>query len=82
MMRAPYIWVAAYSLRSIDPNDPRVLYNMACIYSLAGKIERALDCFEKAIESGYASLEWIENDLDLDPIRNHPRFKKTLKKLN
>jgi adenylate cyclase len=67
---------------TIDPNDPRVLYNMACIYSLAGKIERALDCFEKAIESGYASLEWIENDLDLDPIRNHPRFKKTLKKLN
>ncbi len=67
---------------AIDPDDPRVLYNLACIYSLAGKIEQALDCFEKAIESGYASLEWINNDLDLDPIRNHPRFQKTLKKLN
>jgi adenylate cyclase len=67
---------------AIDPDDPRVLYNMACIYSLAGKIEQALDCFEIAIESGYASLEWIDNDLDLDPIRDQPRFQKALKKLN
>jgi adenylate cyclase len=55
---------------------------MACIYSLAGKIEQALDCFEIAIESGYASLEWIDKDLDLDPIRDQPRFQKALKKLN
>jgi TolB-like protein/Flp pilus assembly protein TadD len=67
---------------AIDPDDPRVLYNMACIYSLAGKIEQALDCFEIAIESGYASLEWIDNDLDFDPIRDQPRFQKALKKLN
>jgi TolB-like protein/Flp pilus assembly protein TadD len=67
---------------AIDPDDPRVLYNMSCIYSLAGKIEQALDCFEIAIESGYASLEWIDKDLDLDPIRDQPRFQKALKKLN
>jgi adenylate cyclase len=66
----------------IDPDDPGVLYNLTCIYSLAGKIELALDCFEIAIQSGFASLEWIENDLDLDPIRNHPRFQKALKELN
>jgi adenylate cyclase len=67
---------------AIDPDDPGVLYNMACIYSLAGKIEQALDCFEKAIESGFASLEWIDNDIDHDPIRDQPRFQKSLKKLN
>jgi adenylate cyclase len=66
----------------MDPDDPGVLYNLTCIYSLAGKIELALDCFEIAIQSGFASLEWIENDLDLDPIRNHPRFQKALKELN
>jgi hypothetical protein len=42
----------------------------------------ALDCFEKAIESGFASLEWIDNDIDHDPIRDQPRFQKSLKKLN
>ena len=67
---------------AIEPDDPGVLYNSACIYSLAGKIEKALECFEKGIDSGFASLEWINNDLDLDPIRDHPRFQKALKKLN
>lgn len=67
---------------AIDPDDPRLQYNMACNYSLAGKTEQALDYFEMAIESGYASREWIDNDSDLDPIRDHPRFQKTLKKMN
>jgi adenylate cyclase len=68
--------------RAIDPDDPGVLYNMACIYSLAGKIEQALDCFETAIQLGFASLEWIDSDSDLDPIRDQPRFQKALEKLN
>jgi len=67
---------------AIDPDDPGVLYNLTCIYSLAGKVELALDCFETAIQSGFASREWIENDSDLDPIRNQPRFQKALKELN
>ncbi|MFC2094195.1 protein kinase [Bacteroidota bacterium] len=67
---------------SIDPNETAVLYNAACIYSELGKVDVALDYFEKSIESGYASREWIDNDSDLDPIRNHPRFQKALKKLD
>ena len=67
---------------SIDPNETAVLYNAACIYSELGKVDVALDYFEKTIESGYASREWIDNDSDLDPIRNHPRFQKALKKLD
>ncbi len=68
--------------RSIEPNDPRVLYNIACIYSLAGEIEQALDCFELAITAGYASREWIDNDVDFDPIRNHTRFQQVIEKLD
>ncbi len=66
---------------SLDPNEIAVLYNAACIYSELGKIDKALDYFERAIETGFASIEWIDNDSDLDPIRNHPRFQKALKKL-
>jgi len=66
----------------IDPNETSVLYNAMCIYSMLGKIDEALDYFEKAIKAGFASREWIENDSDIDPIRDHPRFQKTLKKLN
>jgi len=67
---------------SIDPNETAVLYNATCIYAMLGMEDKALDYFERTIASGYASLEWIENDTDLDPIRAHPRFQAALKNLN
>ena len=67
---------------SINPNETAVLYNASCIFSMLGKVDEALDYFEQAIESGFTSREWIDNDTDLDPIRDHPRFQKALKKLN
>ncbi len=66
---------------SLDPEETSVLYNAACFYSRMGKVEKALDYFERTIESGWGSKEWIENDSDLDPIRNHPRFQVIMKKL-
>ncbi len=72
----------------LDPDDPRVLYNLACLYcesllrqeAVAGDpmLEAAVDYFERAIAAGYASREWIDNDSDLDPIRDHPRFQAAL----
>jgi serine/threonine protein kinase/tetratricopeptide (TPR) repeat protein len=66
---------------SLEPEDPGVLYNATCLYSLLGKTKEALNYFERSIDSGYSSKEWIENDSDLDPIRNHPRFQEIMKKL-
>jgi len=66
---------------SIDPEDPIVLYNIACAYSLSGKVEEAIHHFERALETGYAHKEWVENDGYLDSIRNHHRFQELLKKL-
>jgi serine/threonine protein kinase/Tfp pilus assembly protein PilF len=66
---------------SLQPEDPGVLYNATCFYSLLGKTEEALDYFERTIESGFSSKEWIETDSDLDSIRNHPRFQAIMKKL-
>ncbi|UCH66453.1 MAG: protein kinase [Ignavibacterium sp.] len=67
---------------SIAPDEISVLYNATCIYSLLGDLDKALNYFEKAIEAGFASREWIENDSDLDPIRNNPRFQNALKKMD
>jgi serine/threonine protein kinase/Flp pilus assembly protein TadD len=63
---------------AIDPEEPAVLYNVACVYALESRFEEALDCLEKAIQHGYRHKEWIEHDSDMDPIRNHPRFQKLL----
>ena len=67
--------------RRIDPDDPMLLYNLGCIHSLAGDIEEAIDCLERAAEGGLRQKGWYENDGDLDPLRGHPRFKALLERL-
>jgi adenylate cyclase len=59
----------------IDPDDAGVRYNVACLYSLEGKVEEAIRCLEAALEWGFGNKEWFEKDPDLDPIRTDPRFK-------
>ncbi len=66
---------------SIDPEDSGVLYNVACSYALLGKIDDAIACLEKAIQNGFGHREWLENDSDLGPLREEPRFQALLKKL-
>ena len=66
---------------AIDPSEPMVLYNVACIQSLAGLPDDALDSLETAFKNGLSQEGWIEHDSNLDPLRSHPRFKSFLKKL-
>ena len=63
------------------PKDAAVLYNVACIHELAGQAKEALDYLEDAVEVGFAHREWIENDNDLKPIRDHPRYLVLLDRL-
>ncbi len=67
--------------RKIDPDDPMLLYNLGCFHSLAGDIEEAIDCLERAVAGGLLQKGWYENDGDLDPLRGHPRFKTLLGKM-
>jgi TolB-like protein/Flp pilus assembly protein TadD len=60
---------------AIDPTDTSILYNVACTYSQADRVEEALDYLEKAVAAGFFQKEWILNDGDLDPLRDHPRYK-------
>jgi TolB-like protein/class 3 adenylate cyclase/Tfp pilus assembly protein PilF len=66
---------------AIDPEDSGVLYNLACIYALAGSGNEALDHLNRAIEHGFGQREWLENDSALDSIREEPRFQALLRKL-
>ena len=60
---------------AIDPEDCGILYNIACVYSLLGQTDDALDCLEKAMSHAFLYQTWAQHDSDLDPIRDHPRFK-------
>jgi adenylate cyclase len=67
---------------AIDPDEPMVLYNVACIKSLAHRFDDALDFLEKAVQSGLAQKIWLEHDSDLDPLRSSPQYKRLLKRLS
>jgi tetratricopeptide (TPR) repeat protein len=64
-----------------DPEEPFVLYNVACTYALIGEVEKSIDCLDEAITFGWGQKEWLENDSDLDALRDHPRFKTLLNRI-
>src|SRR6266478_722733 len=66
---------------AIDPEDPGVLYNVGCVYAVAGSAEEALNYLDRAIENGFGHREWLENDSDWDFVRGEPRFQALLRKL-
>ncbi len=60
----------------IDPESEDTHYNAACFYAVGGDTEKALEHLER----GTQDLDWMENDTDLDSIRDHPRFLELLEK--
>ncbi len=63
---------------ALDPDEPMLLYNVGCVYSLAGEPERAVDCLERSLEGGLAYIDWLRQDSNLDPLREMPRFQALL----
>lgn len=68
----------ARQAEAMDPSEPMLLYNVACIQSLAGRTEEALGTLERAVQSGLKHRGWLEHDSNLDPLRSSPRFKRLL----
>jgi len=63
-------------LSQLRPEDPLVLYNLACSHSLTGDFEQAARSLERALECGYSDFKWLAEDPDLEPFRRHPLYKK------
>ncbi len=62
------------------PMDSIIQYNAACFYSLSGDVDKALDCLENClVKVGNISREWLDNDSDMDNIRNHPRYAEIIR---
>ena len=61
-------------LSLLKPEDPVILYNLACSYSLVNDIDQALVTLKKAVFFGYDDLEYIVQDRDLLNLRQDARF--------
>ncbi len=60
----------------LDPDDGTLRYNLACAMIRAGETDYALDRLEESLMNyGRENIRWAQADNDLDPVREHPRFK-------
>lgn len=56
------------------PELPDLYYNVACYYALSKRKEDALRWLALAIDHGFARLEHLRGDADLDSLQGDPRF--------
>lgn len=63
---------------AIDPEEPIIQYNSACALINLKEFDKALDCLALAVGQSSLSRDWVMNDPDLDPLRDHPRFKSLI----
>lgn len=61
-------------LASLRPEDPGVLYNLACSLALTGRSDDAILILTKAVRYGYHDHRHMLVDRDLEPLRGDPRF--------
>jgi adenylate cyclase len=76
-----YEWITR--ALTIAPDDPLTLYNVACDYALLGDLDRTLEILERWKPRANATTKrWMRNDTDFDSLREEPRFKDFLSKLD
>jgi len=68
-------------LARLEPENPLVLYNLACSYSLTDRVDRAAETLEKAISCGYRDFKWLAKDPDLRKLRKHPLYRNIKDKI-
>jgi hypothetical protein len=69
----------ARELLADHPDDGRLLYNLACSESLAGRTADALEHLGRAIEIWDGVRELAKGDSDFDPIRDEPAFEQLVR---
>jgi tetratricopeptide (TPR) repeat protein len=65
----------------LEPENPTAHYNLACSLALCKKRPDALRSLRKALSLGYDDLYWMEQDPDLEILKDDPEFRKLLSQL-
>lgn len=59
---------------ALEPDEPFVNFNAACVYIALHDYDRAIHYFRRVKLSAAGNYNWILQDPCLDPVRTHPRF--------
>jgi len=66
-----YLWMA----KELRPDDPKIYFNIACIYSKQNEIDNSIYWLKKSIEMGFSDFDLLVNDSDLENIRATEYYK-------
>ncbi|HMP74683.1 MAG TPA: hypothetical protein PKE12_00160 [Kiritimatiellia bacterium] len=61
-------------LTRLQPRESQNWYNLGCSQALVGQRTEALASLTRAVELGYADVEWMRKDGDLESLRGDPAF--------
>ena len=70
-----------WALRALamHPDDLLTQYNVACVYSILGDLEPALDLLERLLpNANHETKAWVRHDSDFDILHSHPRWQTIL----
>lgn len=63
-----------------DPDNAALYYDKSCLLARMGQNDEAVNALRIAFEKGYRAFSHVENDDDMDPLRNHPDFMALVEK--
>lgn len=68
-------------LVKLQPGNATAHYNLACSLALSKRKADALRSLRQAVQLGYKDLDWMQQDPDLEPLKDHPEFQSLLAQL-
>ncbi|MEM7199691.1 MAG: tetratricopeptide repeat protein [Planctomycetota bacterium] len=60
---------------------PTATYNIACVHSLKGDTDQAIEWLQKAVKVGFNNVSHVATDTDMDNVRGDPRFAEVVQKM-
>jgi hypothetical protein len=66
-------------MQRIQPGNPEVYYNIACIYAKQNMTDKSIEWLKQSIEKGFNNWGLIKRDPDLANIRNTSYFIELIK---
>ena len=65
----------------LRPSNATAHYNLACSLALVKRKADALRALREAVKLGYNDFDWMQQDPDLDGLKDHPEFVALLNQL-
>lgn len=66
----------------LQPSNATAHYNLACSLALAKRKSDALRELQAAVSLGYRDIDWMQQDPDLELLKQHPEFQALIATLN